>query len=143
MKTSTDSPCEAEGQGGGMGSGRMHCFSRSWIQSASLVPPEGRAPSQGGNGTPKSHIGSPSVKSQNFGFSSWSEESEDVSVSQPCPTLQTHGLQPPRLLCPWNSPNKNTRVGCHSLLQGIFPTQESNPVSYVAGRFFTTVPSGL
>ena len=27
-----------------------------------------------------------------------------------------------RLLCPWNSPGKNTGVGCHSLLQGIFPT---------------------
>ena len=31
-----------------------------------------------------------------------------------------------RLLCPGNSPDKNTGVGCHSLLQGIFPTQESN-----------------
>ena len=31
-----------------------------------------------------------------------------------------------RLFCPWNSP-KNTRVGCHSLLQGIFLTQGSNP----------------
>ena len=30
------------------------------------------------------------------------------------------------LLCPWDSPNKNTRVGCHALLQGIFPTQGSN-----------------
>ena len=32
-----------------------------------------------------------------------------------------------RLLCPWNSPGKNTGVGCLSLLQGIFPTQGSNP----------------
>ena len=32
-----------------------------------------------------------------------------------------------RLLCPRDSPGKNTRVGCHSLLQGIFPTQGSNP----------------
>ena len=32
-----------------------------------------------------------------------------------------------RLLCPWDSPGKNTGVGCHFLLQGIFPTQESNP----------------
>ena len=31
-----------------------------------------------------------------------------------------------RLLCPWDSPGKNTEVGCHALLQGIFPTQESN-----------------
>ena len=30
------------------------------------------------------------------------------------------------LLCPWNSPGKNTGMGCHSLLQGIFLTQESN-----------------
>ena len=28
-----------------------------------------------------------------------------------------------RLLCPWNSPGKNTGVGSHFLLQGIFPTQ--------------------
>ena len=31
-----------------------------------------------------------------------------------------------RLLWPWNSPGKNTRVGSHSLLQGIIPTQGSN-----------------
>ena len=31
-----------------------------------------------------------------------------------------------RLLCPWNSPDKNTGVGCHALFQGIFPTQGSN-----------------
>ena len=37
-----------------------------------------------------------------------------------------------RLLCPWDSPGKNTRVGCHALLQGIFPTQGLNPVSYVS-----------
>ena len=30
-------------------------------------------------------------------------------------------------LCPWDYPGKNTRVGCHFLLQGIFPTQGSNP----------------
>ena len=35
-------------------------------------------------------------------------------------------LQPSRLLCPWDSPGKNTEVGCHFLLQGIFPTQGSN-----------------
>ena len=34
---------------------------------------------------------------------------------------------PFRLLCPWDSPGKNTAVGCHFLLQGIFPTQGSNP----------------
>ena len=32
-----------------------------------------------------------------------------------------------RLLHPWNFPGKSTGVGCHFLLQGIFPTQASNP----------------
>ena len=31
-----------------------------------------------------------------------------------------------RFLCPWGSPSKNTGVGCHFLLQGIFPDQGSN-----------------
>ena len=31
-----------------------------------------------------------------------------------------------RLLCPWHSPGKNSELGCHALLQGIFPTQELN-----------------
>ena len=33
----------------------------------------------------------------------------------------------PRLLCPWDSPGKNTGVGCHTLIQGIFLTQGGNP----------------
>ena len=31
-----------------------------------------------------------------------------------------------RLLCPWDSLGKNAEMGCHFLLQGIFPTQGSN-----------------
>ena len=42
-------------------------------------------------------------------------------------SLRPHRLQPARFLSPWNSPGKNTGVGCHALLQGIFPTQGSNP----------------
>ena len=34
---------------------------------------------------------------------------------------------PHRLYSPWNSPGQNTGVGSRSLLQGIFPTQVSNP----------------
>ena len=41
-------------------------------------------------------------------------------------SLQPHGLQPTRLLCSWDFPDKNTRVSCHALLQGIFPAQGSN-----------------
>ena len=35
---------------------------------------------------------------------------------QSCPTVWPHGLQPTRLLCPWNFPGKSTGVGCHCLL---------------------------
>ena len=35
--------------------------------------------------------------------------------------------QPIRILRSWDSPGKNTGVGCHFLLQGILPTQVSNP----------------
>ena len=46
-----------------------------------------------------------------------------VLVAQLCPAL----CDPMnRLLCSWASPGNNTGVGCHFLLQGIFPTQESN-----------------
>ena len=41
--------------------------------------------------------------------------------------MRPHGLQPARLLCPWNYPGKNTGVGCHFLLNGIFLIQGSNP----------------
>ena len=40
-------------------------------------------------------------------------------------SLQPHGLWPTRLLWPWASPGKNTEVGCHFLLQGIFLTLDS------------------
>ena len=46
------------------------------------------------------------------------------------------------LLCPEDSPDKITGAGCHAFLQGIFPTQRSNPHLFclpaLAGRFFTT-----
>ena len=46
------------------------------------------------------------------------------SAAKSCPTLcDPHGLQPARLLCPWNFPGKNTGVGCYFLLQGIFLTR--------------------
>ena len=41
--------------------------------------------------------------------------------SRPC------GPWPSRLLCPQDSPGKNTGVGCHALLQGLFPALGSNP----------------
>ena len=45
-------------------------------------------------------------------------------ITQLCPTL----CDPKDCsLCSWSSPRKNTGMGCYSLLQGIFPTQASNP----------------
>ena len=44
---------------------------------------------------------------------------------QSCPTLRPHRRQPTRLLCPWDSPGKNTGVGCHFLLQCIKAKRES------------------
>ena len=48
-------------------------------------------------------------------------------VAQSCHSLRPRGLQPTRLLCPWDSPGRNTGVGCHFLLQGLFPTPGLNP----------------
>ena len=48
-------------------------------------------------------------------------------MAQSCPNLlRPHGLSPTRLLCPWDSPGKNTGVDCHSLLQGVLLIQGSN-----------------
>ena len=49
-------------------------------------------------------------------------------VAQSSPTLcDTMDCSPPGFSVPEDSPCKNTRVGCHALLQGIFPTQGWNP----------------
>ena len=49
-----------------------------------------------------------------------------LSHSAVSDSLQPYGLQPATVLCPGDFPGKNTGVGCHCLLQGIFPTQGSN-----------------
>ena len=49
-------------------------------------------------------------------------------VTQSCPTLcEPMGCSPPGSSVHGDSPGKNTGVGCHALLQGIFPTQGLNP----------------
>ena len=42
-------------------------------------------------------------------------------------SVMSDSLRPHRSYSPWNSPGQNTGVGSLSLLQGIFPTQGSNP----------------
>ena len=50
-----------------------------------------------------------------------------VSCSVVSDSWPPAGLYPARLLCLWDSPGKNTGVGCHFLLEGILPTQGSDP----------------
>ena len=57
-----------------------------------------------------------------------------LSCSVVSNSLQRHGLQSARLLCPWDFPGKNSGVGCHFLLQGIFPTQDVSWISCI-GRW--------
>ena len=59
-------------------------------------------------------------------------------------SLIPHALEPTRLLCPWDSPGKNTPVGWHLFPQGNRPDPGIEPISLVppelAGRFFTAEP---
>ena len=48
------------------------------------------------------------------------------SVASVVSSSATHGPWPTSPLYPWGSPGKNTEVGCHALLQGIFPTPGRN-----------------
>ena len=47
-------------------------------------------------------------------------------------SVRPHGLQPTRLLHPWDFPGKSTGVGCHCLLRYIYRER----YTYIAGRFF-------
>ena len=49
----------------------------------------------------------------------------------------------PRLLCPWDFPDKNTGVGCHLLLQGNLLDPGIEPgFPALAGRYFITESQG-
>ena len=82
------------------------------LLSSGIEPESPAASTLQADSLPLSHQGSP----------------KNSRVVKSCLTLlQPHGLQHFGLLCPWDSPGKNTGVGCHFLLQGIFLTQGSNP----------------
>ena len=64
-----------------------------------------------------------------------------LSASVVSDSLWPYGLELTRLLCPWDSPRKNTGVRFHALLHSIFPTQGLNPylsclLHWQAGFFF-------
>ena len=65
-----------------------------------------------------------------------------VAHSVVADSLQRHGLQPTRLLCPWDSPGKKTGVGCHFSPPENLPSPGIEPASLVppveSSRFFTT-----
>ena len=57
----------------------------------------------------------------------YTEEYHSTVEREECLSLVTKWMEfESKLVCPWTSPGKNTGVGCHFLLQGIFPTQRSN-----------------
>ena len=79
-----------------------------------------------------------------------------IQVAHPCmlscsvmsDSLQLYRPKPTRRLCPWDSPGKNTGVGGHALLEGIFPTQGSNLhllslLHWQAGSLPLAPPAGI
>ena len=57
-------------------------------------------------------------------------------------SLLPHELWPAKFLCPWNFQGKNTGMGCHFILQGIFPTHDQTGVSHITGRLFMVWATG-
>ena len=57
-----------------------------------------------------------------------------------CDSLWPYGLYPTRFVCPWDSPGKNTGMGCYTRLHRIFSTQGSNlrlSLALAAGFFIS------
>ena len=66
---------------------------------------------------------------------------ESVSCLVVSDSMRPHGLLLTKLLCPWDSPDKNSRVDCQALLQGNLPDPGIEPTSLMssalADGFFT------
>ena len=62
------------------------------------------------------------------------------SVVSDC--LRPHGLEPARLLCPWDSPGKNTGVGAMPSSKGPSQPRDQTHVSCTAGGFLPSEPPG-
>ena len=88
-----------------------------------------------------------------FFLEGWEGEVIDVSTRCVSCSVVSDSLLPRRLyatglLCPWDFPGKDTGMGCHFFLQGIFPSQGSIPcllvscLSCTASGFITTEPLG-
>ena len=94
-------------------------------------PREQLSPEPGLGGQEREDEGDPGLSSGPRWVSAWmlGQLCMRAKALQPCPTLcdPMDCSLPARFLCPWDSPGKNTGVGCRFLLQGIFPTQRSYP----------------
>ena len=67
-----------------------------------------------------------------------------VSLLAVSDSLRSHGLEPTRLLCPWNSPGENTGVGSHFLLQSLHSqcnTEMTVTASFSHGRYSSSLRS--
>ena len=65
-------------------------------------------------------------KQNSFLFKNTYKRSNIIKKESESSSVVSNSLQPHELCSPWNSPGQNTSVGSSSLLQWIFPTQESN-----------------
>ena len=106
------------------------------------VPGSGRSPGEG-NGNPLQYsclenpmdrgpgrlqsIGLQRVRNKWACTGPWARKSENTSRSVVSNSFVSPWTIAHQVLCPWDSPGKNTGEGSHSLLQRILPTQESNP----------------
>ena len=70
--------------------------------------------------------GKPNVHPDSAATCNPHESKEKVKTRPRVQFFATLWAVPARLFHPWDSPGKNSGVSCHSLLQGIFPTQGSN-----------------
>ena len=71
------------------------------------------------------------------------QQSKSVIHESESRPVMSNFLRPHGLYSPWNSPSQNTGVGSLSLLQGIFPTQGSNPgLSHYRQIFLPAEPQG-
>ena len=105
-----------------------------WPQGPNLLePPPGRAPTrqprESQQGDEKmDNPPSPALETGTISMAFRpKDESKTGRGSVVTDILQPRRLWPTRLLCPWNSQGKSTGMGCHFLLQGIFPTQALSP----------------
>ena len=109
---------------------RSHVWRHTWGASSEPVPRPQRGPNLGSGQAPAGQGSGPRQLQAQGPACGCHPHHPRVPVftcaleSRP---VLSNSLWPHGLYSPWNSPGQNTGVGSHTLLQGIFPTQGSNP----------------